>query len=396
MGYSGYSWYFDDARLEVVESIVASMTENARALYPWWRNLGLTLIDATMLTLSLGFLTLLTSILTYLVVSRRLRDSYLTLAIWVIPEWVSAVTTWIVALSRAAQEYALLGSYIPGIRGGVDAVAACVTGMDCIRNGFDPQPKPVYVGHGCVGTALLTGNVLIQEGVLCALVLFYTLPEHPWQGKLMRSVVIAPFLAACVSAAINVRKVCWPGNIILGNGMRIKAQWEVFDPRGIDPTTGKLTQLSHMLVLAVLAMSVWKHRHAYIAHLSGTTEMGYGWVRPLLFMNVLPPAVVNGLSYARKSYNIGRDSPIWLYTLFSAAYSILPSLMGMWPGLVMIFHNLRMPESILPVTQVKGDVGAIPPALSPASDVKVDHSAVVMDDAANDGHSQVSEKSARL
>ncbi len=87
MGYSGYSWYFDDARLEVVESIVASMAENARALDPWWRDLGRTLVDTTMLTLSLGtstygstgfflvlitvfagFLTLLTSTLTYLVV----------------------------------------------------------------------------------------------------------------------------------------------------------------------------------------------------------------------------------------------------------------------------------------------------------------------------------------
>ncbi len=56
---------------------------------------------------------------------------------------------------------------------------------------------------------------------------------------------------------MNVQKVCWPGDTILDNGTRIKAQWEVFDPRGIDPTTGKLTQLSHMVGLAVLALWVW-------------------------------------------------------------------------------------------------------------------------------------------
>ncbi|KAI0715498.1 hypothetical protein C8T65DRAFT_694743 [Cerioporus squamosus] len=90
---------------------------------------GRTLVDATMLTLALGFLSLLTASLSYLVVSRRLRDSYLTLAIWVIPEWVSAVTTWITALSRAAQEYAMLGSYTFGIPSGLDAAAGCLIGI---------------------------------------------------------------------------------------------------------------------------------------------------------------------------------------------------------------------------------------------------------------------------
>ncbi len=65
----------------------------------------------------------------------------------------------------------------------------------------------------------------------------------------------------------------------------------------------------------------------------------------------------------------------------------------MWPGIMMVFHNLKMPESILPITQDKGDIGTVPP---PATDLKVDQSPVVMDDAGNDGHSQVSEKSARL
>lgn len=50
----------------------------------------------------------------------------------------------------------------------------------------------------------------------------------------------------------------------------------------------------------------------------------------------------------------------------------------MWPGLVMIFQRLRMPDSILPTTQAKGDVAALPNVpnsqapTAAVTDVKVD------------------------
>ncbi|RPD52948.1 hypothetical protein L226DRAFT_617685 [Lentinus tigrinus ALCF2SS1-7] len=354
--------------VEVIESIAASMVDNARALDPWWHFLGRTLMDVTLLTLALGFLTFLTAVLSYLVISRRLRDSYLTLGIWVIPEWVTAATTWITAISRAAQEYAVLGSYIPTVCTGTDALSSCLVGSNCIRGAVEPQHKPIYTGHGCVGTALLTGNVLIQEGVLCALVLFFILPEHNLR-KMIRGVVVAPFLAACVSAVLNVQKVCFPGDIITETGFRIKREWEIFDPHGIDPTTAKLTNLSHMVTLAVLALWVWKYRNAFVAQLNGSTENGYSWIRPLLIVCAVPPAVITGLNYLSQTYNRGVDGPIWAYFLFATAYSSLPPLMGMWPGVAMICWRLTMPENILPVTQGKEDIHLTP---SPPSDVKVD------------------------
>ncbi|RPD52945.1 hypothetical protein L226DRAFT_564026 [Lentinus tigrinus ALCF2SS1-7] len=359
---SGHAWNLDQSRVENVESIAGSLADNARALYPWWNNLGYTLVEASMLTCAFGFLTLLAARLSYVIVSRRLKDSYLTLAIWIIPEWLTATTRWMKALSRIAQEHALLGIYIPGIQIGMNTMASCLAGKDCVRGpNADWKIMPAYTAHGCVSTALLATNVLIHEGVLCALVLFIVLPEFN-SGRVLKGIVVAPFLAACVSAIIvNVKKVCLPGDIILDSGLRIQGVWEIFEPGAIDPTTASLTRLSHLVALFVLALWIWKHRQGFVAQLSGSTEQGFGWVKPLLVMYVTPPVVIAALQFVQRIYHKGgspRDGPMWAYALFSAAYSVVPPLMGMWPGLVMIYHRLKMPDSILPITRAKDDVAA--------------------------------------
>ena len=91
--------------------------------------------------------------------SRSHKDSYLTLAVWVVPEWVSAATTWLTRLSSVAQDYALLGSYIRNIRTGMTTVSSCISGEECIQGDSNARTTPLYTGHGCFGTAMLSGNV---------------------------------------------------------------------------------------------------------------------------------------------------------------------------------------------------------------------------------------------
>ncbi|RPD52927.1 hypothetical protein L226DRAFT_365687 [Lentinus tigrinus ALCF2SS1-7] len=373
---SGHAWNLDQSRAEVVKSIAESVVDSATALYPWWKTLGHTLVEASLLTCAISFLTLLTAGLTYLVVSRRLKDSYLTLAIWVIPEWLTATTTWMKAVSRVAQDYAVLGCYIPGVRAGMTTVASCLAGTDCVQGNIDWMVRPMYTAHGCVGTTLLAANVLIQEGVLCALVLFIVLPEFS-SGKVLKGIVVAPFLAACVSAAANMKKVCLPSDIVLDSSgvIRIQRMWQIFDPRGVDRTTASLTKLSHMVALFVLMLWIWRHRQGFVAQLRGSTEDGFGWIKPILIMYATSPVVLATLRFVQRTYYNGgspRDGSMWAYAFFSAAYSIVPPLMGMWPGLVMIYHRLKMPDSILPVTQAKDDVAAPATHSAGMTNVKVD------------------------
>ena len=65
------------------------------------------------------------------------------------------------------------------------------------------------------------------------------------------------FLVSATRNVLEVQKRCWPGDFIAPSGMRIQRQGEVFEPHGLDPTTAKLTQISHMVALAVLALWVW-------------------------------------------------------------------------------------------------------------------------------------------
>ena len=123
----------------------------------------------TLLTVGLSYLTMYVSVssswllliceLTLLSSSRRHKDSYLTLAIWVIPEWVTAATRWLTALSQVAQQYAMLGSYLPGIHTGITAVSSCISGKECIQGDDITGATPIYTSHGCFGTVLLSSNV---------------------------------------------------------------------------------------------------------------------------------------------------------------------------------------------------------------------------------------------
>ena len=114
-----------------------------------------------------------------------------------------------------------------------------------------------------------------------------------------------------VSAALNSKNVCIPPDIVLG-GLVLRQVWVVFEPLRIDTTTAMFARLSHMVTLLVLGMWIWyvrrllnssgipsldfifygrRYRYGFIAQLSGTTEYGYQWVKPLLVMYGIPPAV---------------------------------------------------------------------------------------------------------
>ncbi|RPD68003.1 hypothetical protein L226DRAFT_617784 [Lentinus tigrinus ALCF2SS1-7] len=143
----------------------------------------------------------------------------------------------------------------------------------------------------------------------------------------------------------------------------------LFEPRGIDPTTGKFIWLSHKVALVVLALWAWKHRQSLIYTLKGSTEAGYGWIMSLLIMYAIPPAVMAVLQYAQSSFNaLSSTSPLWLYALFCGIYAFVTPLLDIWIGLVLIVQRLRLPDTILPVAQEKEsrDVSAVSIAPSQA------------------------------
>ncbi|RPD53783.1 hypothetical protein L226DRAFT_541076 [Lentinus tigrinus ALCF2SS1-7] len=345
---SALTWDRDGSRLKEIDSIVVSLANHGRALYPWWHNLGRTLIEVTTLTSALGFFTLLTGILIYLVVRRRVKELYIASAIWIVPQWVSVATAWMTALSQAAQQYALLGSYIPAISTGTFTVAVRLGGSH-VKNGqgdIYSQIKPAYTGHGCVGAALHAAKSLMSEGALCIVVLFFVLPEFGHR-RAMRGVVIAPFLAACVSAALNVTKLCSPREaVVLESSMAVKRIWEIFEPRGMDPVTTTLTRLCHIVLLFTLVLWAWKHWRSLYAILNS-----YGSLRAFLVLNVIPLAAIAVVQYFKSGSP--RESPAWAFALISAADSFMLPLMGMWPGLVFIIYRLRMPDDILPIVRGK-------------------------------------------
>ncbi|RPD53782.1 hypothetical protein L226DRAFT_541077 [Lentinus tigrinus ALCF2SS1-7] len=349
---------FDQSQVKVLQSIVISVGHKARSLHEWWHTLGQTSIYLAMQTSALVVSTLLTAVLTYLVVSRRLKESYPALAIWFIPKWVTGVTIWLKALSNAVQDYALLGMYIPGISNGMDAAEGCLAGTICESGDFLSLSQPLYTGHGCVGTALKDAIGLIQDAMLCAYLLLHVVPDFG-SGKLMKGVVVAPFLSVCVSVLLHVKETCLPEDLILNNGERMQRTWQmrIFEPRRIDPATAKFIWLLHTVALVLLALWAWKHRQSYIDTLRGSAEAGYGWIKTLLVMYAIPPAVMAVLVHVQirtcDMNTVTSTCPLWLHALFGSIYSFVTPLLDIWPGLVLIVQRLRLPDTILPVAQEK-------------------------------------------
>ena len=63
-----------------------------------------------------------------------------------------------------------------------------------------------------------------------------------------------------VSAATNVRDTCWPPDLVLPSGLRLRRGWSIasssFVPR-LDGTTAKLVALTDILALVLSIRSEW-------------------------------------------------------------------------------------------------------------------------------------------
>ncbi|KAI0636945.1 hypothetical protein C8Q77DRAFT_1095267 [Trametes polyzona] len=293
-------------------------------------------IDSVATTISLGVYTFIAAATVYIVVSRRWNDAVgAIILLSVLPNCLSTLTTWIGILSQLAQLYALLETDILGVTNVINAFANA--GKQCAApgNGARPPPSgladdnPTYSGHGCVGTAVITANVVTNVAVLLVSMGVF-LRGKPGRKSVYATILLVPFLPGCVSAVMHVRSVCYPGTGPRGR--------ERFVPQSLDSTTYNLLQISRYIALAIFVYMAWMTREEYYYLRDSAARIH--WIRCVVFVYVVPRVARIGWIRLHKAYS-HEPSSVLRHVLFSAGDALFYPLMKIYPGIVILLWRLH-------------------------------------------------------
>ncbi|KAL1944455.1 hypothetical protein VTO73DRAFT_2885 [Trametes versicolor] len=330
----------------------ASAIERRNTGLNWhWLDVRNNIIDLVTRTIGLGLFTSIAVALLYIVISRKWRDGVTALIlITVLPDCLSQFTVWLAVLSRLAQTYSLMRASILDIGVLAERISACANDPQCEKTMAYAlwNSKPEYTANGCVGTALIASDRILHAAVICGAAVVFLLSAKRL-GVVTGLLLFAPLVAACVSAVMHVKRVCRPDPIVVPGAtfLRVSTSWEIFHPKGIDPTTTRLLQLTSAAALLLIVHYFWTNRGALKLFLKGGPKRGQFtyWV---VVTFVLPMCVNRGWYSLRGAYRPGPNMPVLQYAFFSAGDALLVPLMVIYPGIAQLVQKIwkeRNPES---------------------------------------------------
>ncbi|KAI0831330.1 hypothetical protein BC628DRAFT_1353243 [Trametes gibbosa] len=337
-----------------------------------WYEVRNSVIDTVARTLALGLFTSIAVGTLYTVISKKWRGGTAAIILLsILPDCISTWTVWLAALSKIAHDHAMLGTAADDIGSQVDGFATCIDDFELC---FDPPIShiPLYTNHGCVCTALIATDAILQVAALCGCISVYLLVRRPLRTgpKLMGALVFLPFLAACASAIMHVKSVCWPAHPVLPDGVRVAQEWTVSDPQDLDDATARLTMLTRIMSLILVASYVWEARSMYVEQLRDATIRNR-WLYWLGVTFIVPVCVNEAWRRLCDAYEEEESGwPVFQHAFFSFGNAILVPLMDIYPGLAFLVQKIADNEvgdegTVIPMAAEKPGTAETAPSFSP-------------------------------
>ncbi|KAI0723065.1 hypothetical protein C8Q76DRAFT_382831 [Earliella scabrosa] len=306
------------------------------------------LIDVVVETASVGVFTAIVATAAYAVIrsSNSRRNAFATLLLTtLLVDWTSSVATWVIKLSRARQDYAMLVYATKLLRIDNNEAFACVESLQCAYR--TPSPtlglEPAYTMHVCIGTAALVARAIITEALVCWYAAKLT------TNKLARAILAALFVGASISGTRHAMDKCRPEREITVDGIpgRVVRKWTVVANVFLDTTTANILQVTNIFRVCVLLYFLWDIRDALKSFFTDSPEHeGFNFRRSFKTV-VVPLGMATMLQSLCRSHFVQNRILInaYVYAFVSATNGFFVPLLCMYPSLALLRYHLNQIES---------------------------------------------------